>query len=543
MFPFTAKSQISELCPANLKIGMPIDKAKKAVKDAGFFVISYNHYENRYGEDIKHGAELTADDGKLASVRWYYSQKTHGQNYKDYSYYLKDIKNGIKAELEDVRETKLAYEEMDLSDEVYYYTNYKGMGAKLMMHDYIGMGTQYHTIALTFMSNEAVENIVKEKIEESKRLEEEREKEAIRRTFQNMISEAKSNYEKGYYETALKGYESAFNYSPNDSSLYSNQAKLCRINILLKKCDEYIRNKKYVDAKQCCSKALKYDPNYNNTLEKLNQIKEIENFLSSRETYVYQYEDVDGSYNLRIRNDIYASILKYATSHVVHATTISLEYKINLDNSRTKSWTLSHPDTMLYSHLQNISFYHPQPTKYDYPVNAVANYSFNVVSNCTNKTRKDEHGKEYYKVHSGHVNGVPFEEESFVKYYDKGGADNVFLSLIFPAIARHRVEYWGDAGDWARTNLIFGVYGSMLLIPIGNFMKKEGETRDERRTGENTAMWGYGITITSRLINTIVIAAKASKNIKASKKNQLSFVPIQTMDNKYALGTSYSIDF
>ena len=100
-----------------------------------------------------------------------------------------------------------------------------------------------------------------------------------------------------------------------------------------------------------------------------------------------------------------------------------------------------------------------------------------------------------------------------------------------------------DAGDWARTNLIFGVYGSMLLIPIGNFMKKEGETRDERRTGENTAMWGYGITITSRLINTIVIAAKASKNIKASKKNQLSFVPIQTMDNKYALGTSYSIDF
>lgn len=459
LFVFTFSFQgspaqvLKKLADCDIRIGMNQNEVKKNIAKS-YFELESSEY------DYRKGGYVMRYDERLGDRRIYVT-----------------IKNGIVCEIELTTKVMYNYTRLDVNksyrnkyhaimfDEfgetpnkigVNYFYDYSVDG--LYYYPNInGEGVYYHTessenIFQTFYSENWVIVSPRNLVNRVQEFKEERNKS----DFNKQMEQGRKEMRQGNYSSALLDFRKAFSYCPQDSIKYSFLVDSCNMMIFRQKADKAFQNKSYDTALTYYSKAYAcMSSSYDN--QRLKETQSIINLLSTRATQWYSYNSGDLGYSeiQSITQQALSKILE--EQKYIPSTQVKLEIREDLNGRWAVSCTTNPKNTAIEKAMVGMRGLVPHTNHkafHGYTVNAIATLDYQVSHNLDTIAKSSEYGRSKVEINTTEINHHKTTTEKTISFYDRGGYDNIPLSIIFPVIAGWRVSYGLSKDEGFGTTLL-----------------------------------------------------------------------------------------
>lgn len=313
--------------------------------------------------------------------------------------------------------------------------------------------------------------------------------------FNDLISEARNNYQTKYYADALTKYNAAFAIYPEKEKGYTTEVDECRSRFNCRLGDIELDRHQYSKAREYYNAALQLTSEFEEEIEnKLSLVDEVERLDNERKTTTYNYQTINNANYIYATNRLEELILEYAKSHDLQPCTVTVSYRHTINGYETKEVNVSPDNYTLKSHLTTNAPSLPVCEKYGLKLATTATIQIPVESVITNTHTEKVNLREYrlcrietkkriesdvksqmtkpgnYNIGSTtiNINGKPKSFQTLLSYKNTGGPSNALWSVLVPGLGRHRVTYGDKSGVWTTVGVYGLVAGGITLYLCSN---------------------------------------------------------------------------
>ena len=321
---------------------------------------------------------------------------------------------------------------------------------------------------------------------------EERKKE---KKFNDLISDARNNYQTKYYADALTKYNAAFAIYPEKEKDYTTEVDECRSRFNCRLGDIEFDRHQYSKAREYYNAALQLTSEFEEEIEnKLSLVDEVERLDNERKTTTYTYQTINNANYIYATNRLEELILEYAKNHDIQPCTVTVSYRHTISGYETKEVNVSPENYSLKSHLTTNAPSLPVCEKYGLKLATTATIQIPVESVITNTHTEKVNLREYrlgrietkkriesdvksqmnkpgnYNIVSTtiYINGKPKSFQTLLSYKNTGGPSNALWSVLVPGLGQHRVNYGDKSGVWTTVGVYGLIAGSITLYLCSN---------------------------------------------------------------------------
>lgn len=310
--------------------------------------------------------------------------------------------------------------------------------------------------------------------------------------FNDLISEARNNYQTKYYADALTKYNAAFAIYPEKEKDYTTEVDECRSRFNCRLGDIELDRHQYSKAREYYNAALQLTSEFEEEIEnKLSLVDEVERLDNERKTTTYTYHTINNANYIYATNRLEELILEYAKKNDLKPCTVTVSYSHSISGYETKEVNVSPENYSLKSHLSTNAPSLPVCEKYglklattatiQIPVESVEMKTF-TAKRKYNGIKTDESlrtetssqmtnpGRYNVVVTTTCINGKYNSFQRLLSYKNTGGPSNALWSVLVPGLGQHKVTYGENSGVWTTV----GVYG-LIAGGIGFYLYSNSE--------------------------------------------------------------------
>lgn len=313
--------------------------------------------------------------------------------------------------------------------------------------------------------------------------------------FNDLISDARNNYQTKYYADALTKYNAAFAIYPEKEKDYTTEVDECRSRFNCRLGDIELDRHQYSKAREYYNAALQLTSEFEEEIEnKLSLVDEVERLDNERKTTTYTYQTINNANYIYATNRLEELILEYAKNHDIQPCTVTVSYRHTISGYETKEVNVSPENYTLKSHLSTNAPSLPVCEKYGLKLATTATIQIPVESVITNTHTEKVNLSEYrlgrietkkriesdvksqmtkpgnYNIGSTtiYINGKPKSFQTLLSYKNTGGPNNALWSVLVPGLGQHRVTYGDKSGVWTTVGVYGLIAGSITLYLCSN---------------------------------------------------------------------------
>ena len=323
--------------------------------------------------------------------------------------------------------------------------------------------------------------------------------------FNDLISDARNNYQTKYYADALTKYNAAFAIYPEKEKDYTTEVDECRSRFNCRLGDIELDRHQYSKAREYYNAALQLTSEFEEEIEnKLSLVDEVERLYNERKTTTYNYQTINNANYIYATNRLEELILEYAKSHDLQPCTVTVSYRHTINGYETKEVNVSPDNYTLKSHLTTNAPSLPVCEKYGLKLATTATIQIPIQSIKTrtitakrkyNGIKTDESlrtdissqmtkpGRYTIGYTTVCIDGTNSSFQKMLTYRNTGGATNTLLSVVVPGLGQHKVTF----GEKKGIGTTIGVYG-LIAGGIGLYYVSNNEYDKYHATTDQTVM-------------------------------------------------------
>lgn len=313
--------------------------------------------------------------------------------------------------------------------------------------------------------------------------------------FNDLISDARNNYQTKYYADALTKYNAAFAIYPEKEKDYTTEVDECRSRFNCRLGDIELDRHQYSKAREYYNAALQLTSEFEEEIEnKISLVDEVERLDNERKTTTYTYQTINNANYIYATNRLEELILEYAKNHEIQPCTVTVSYRHTISGYETKEVNVSPENYTLKSHLSTNAPSLPVCEKYGLKLATTATIQIPVESVITNTHTEKVNLSEYrlgrietkkriesdvksqmtkpgnYNIGSTtiYINSKPKSFQTLLSYKNTGGPSNALWSVLVPGLGQHRVTYGDKSGVWTTVGVYGLIAGSITFYLCSN---------------------------------------------------------------------------
>lgn len=310
--------------------------------------------------------------------------------------------------------------------------------------------------------------------------------------FNDLISDARNNYQTKYYADALTKYNAAFAIYPEKEKDYTTEVDECRSRFNYRLGDIELDRHQYSKAREYYNAALQLTSEFEEEIEnKLSLVDEVERLDNERKTTTYTYQTINNANYIYATNRLEELILEYAKNHDIQPCTVTVSYRHTISGYETKEVNVSPENYTLKSHLSTNAPSLPVCEKYGLKLATTATIQIPIQSI---KTRTITAKRKYNGIKTDEslrtdissqmtkpgsynlgftticINGKYNNFQRLLSYNNTGGPSNALWSVLVPGLGQHKVTF----GEKSGIGTTVAVYG-LIAVGVGSYLYSNSE--------------------------------------------------------------------